>query len=90
LRPRQTNNKPVWMTREVLRAVRRKRRLWKKARCGGEDLARYRAAEKDKARRIRNAKRTFEKKLAKEKNNNSRPFYSYLKGRTKNRATVEP
>ncbi len=89
LLPRRTNNKPVWMTREVLRAVRQKRQLWKKARCGAEDMARYRTAEKDTARRIRNAERSFETKLAKEKNN-SRPFYSYLKGRTKNRATVGP
>jgi hypothetical protein len=57
LLPRRTNNKPVWMTREVLRAVRRKRQLWKKARCGAEDKARYRTAEKDTARRIRNAER---------------------------------
>jgi hypothetical protein len=46
--------------------------------------------QRGRPRNIRNAKRAFEKKLAKEKNNYSRPFYSDLKGRTKNRAAVGP
>ena len=29
LRLRRKNNKPVWMTRDILRALRRKRKLWK-------------------------------------------------------------
>ncbi len=90
IRPRRTPNRPVWVTREVLRAIRRKRRLWKKAKRGQKEMAKYIEAEKDTARQIRNAKRAFKKKLAKEKNNNSRPFYSYTKGRTKNRAAVGP
>ena len=36
---------------------------------------------------IRNAKRSLEKRLAKEKNN-KRPFYAYVKGKTKSRQTV--
>ncbi len=47
-------------------------------------------AEKKKTRRIRNGKSAFEKKTAKEKLNNSRLFYSYLKGKIKHRATVDP
>ena len=38
---------------------------------------------------IRNAKRNLEKKLASEKNN-KRPFYAYVKGKTKSRQTVGP
>jgi hypothetical protein len=31
IRLRRTPNKSVWMTREAIRAIRRKRRLWTKA-----------------------------------------------------------
>ncbi len=39
---------------------------------------------------IRSAKKKFEQKLATEKTNNSRPFYAYLKRKTRNRVTVGP
>ncbi len=89
-RPRRQPNKPVWMNREVLRAVRKKRRLWKKARCGTQEMSKYKEAVKDTARKIRNAKRNFEKKLSKEKPGSSRPFFSYVKGKTKSRVTIGP
>ena len=38
---------------------------------------------------IRNAKRNLEKRLANEKNN-KRPFYAYVKGKTKSCQTVGP
>jgi len=44
----------------------RKRKLWKRARCGPEELRKYREAEKKAENAVRNAKRNFEKKLAKE------------------------
>ncbi len=78
------------MNRDVLRAVRRKRRPRKKARCCPDETAKYRDAERDAARRIRNAKRNFEKILAKEKHGNSRPFFSYIKGKTKSKVTIGP
>jgi hypothetical protein len=36
---------------------------------------------------IRAAKRNFEKRLANEKSGNSRPFYAYVKKKTKSRST---
>jgi len=39
---------------------------------------------------IRNAKRSYERKLANECKDNSRPFYAYLKRKTKSRTSVEP
>jgi hypothetical protein len=90
MRPRRVPSKPVWITREVTKAIRKKRRLWKKARGGQEEMDKYREAEKQAVKKIRNAKRNFEKKLEKEKNGNSRPFYAYLKGRTKSRPTIGP
>ncbi len=55
-RPRRSPNKPVWINREVVRAVRKKRRLWKRARCGLEEMAKYREAEREATRKIGNAK----------------------------------
>ena len=39
---------------------------------------------------IRNAKRNLEKRLASEKNNNSKPFYSYVKKKTTVKAAIGP
>jgi hypothetical protein len=88
MKPRRIPHKPVWMTWEVTRAIRKKRRLWKRAKCGQEEMAKYRKAEKDATKMIRNAKRNFEKKLERENHGNSRPFYAYVKGKTKSRSTV--
>jgi hypothetical protein len=60
-------NKPVWLNRMVTRALRRKRRLWQRAGCRPEEMRKYKEAEKVAANAVRNAKRNFEKKLAKEK-----------------------
>jgi hypothetical protein len=90
VRPRRAPHKPVWLTREVTRALRRKKKLWKRARCGPEELQTYKEAEKHAANAVRNAKRRFEKRLAKEKNKNSKTFYASLKGKTKGRTAVGP
>jgi hypothetical protein len=37
---------------------------------------------------VRNAKRNFKKKFAREKSRNSKPFYAYLKVKTKGRTAV--
>jgi hypothetical protein len=42
-------------------------RQWKRARCGPEEMCKYKEAEKQAENAVRNAKRNFEKKLAKEK-----------------------
>jgi len=80
-----------WMTRDILREIRTKRRLWKKAKYGSkEDDEKYREAEKKTRNLIRNAKRNEEKKLAKEKQKNSKPFYSYIRRKTKSRTPIGP
>jgi len=78
-------NRPIWMTKEISSAMARKRRLWRKN--GQNDE--YREAEKKVRNLIRNAKRNFEKKLAKS-NGNSKPFYSYLKNKTQSRSGIGP
>jgi hypothetical protein len=50
----------------------------------------YREADKKVRNLIRNAKRRFEKKLATGKGGNNRPFFSYIKKKTKSRSSVGP
>ena len=88
-RPRRAGNKPAWMTRDIIRALRRKRRVWRKEQFRAT-TAEYKEAEKKVKNLIRNAKRSYEKKLAQECKNNSRPFYAYLKRKTKSKTSVGP
>jgi hypothetical protein len=81
--------RPVWMTKEVMAAIRRKKRLWKKTK-GKTVTPEYREADKRAKNLIRKAKRRFEKRLADGKGGNSRPFFSYIKRKTKSRVTVGP
>jgi hypothetical protein len=90
--PRRTVRKrarPAWMTQQILAAIRRKRRLWAKAK-KGRDVEEYVACEKEVKRMIPNAKRSFEKRLAGENGGDSRPFYSYIKQRTKSKPGIGP
>ena len=77
------------MTGDILRELRKKRRLWKRAKYG-QNKDEYLAAEKKVKNLIRNAKRNLEKRLASEKNNNSKPFYSYVKKKTTVKAAIGP
>jgi len=88
-KPKRNGRRSVWMTREILRALRRKRRIWRKE-ITSNTSEEYREAERKVKNLIRNAKRNFEKKIAKESKGNSRPFYSYLKRRTKSKVSVSP
>lgn len=85
----RTGGRAAWMSREIMAAVRRKKRLWRKAKSGScmED---YREADKLVKNLIRSAKRGFEKKLANANGGSSRPFYSYVKRRTKSKPAIGP
>ena len=77
------------MSGEVLREVRRKRRLWKKAR-NGLGREEYDLAAKRVKNLIRNAKRSLEKKLATDKYQNSKPFFNNVKKKTSSKVAVGP
>ena len=81
--------KTDWMTSDVLRELRKKRRLWKKAKNGGS-MEEYELAAKKVKNLIRSAKRSMEKKLANKKDGNKKPFYNYVKRKTKSRAGIGP
>jgi hypothetical protein len=55
-RRRRNHNRPPWLTREVLRAIRKKKRLWREAK-QGQKKEEYKQAEKHVRNMIRNAKR---------------------------------
>ena len=89
---RRINNRPIWMTRNIMRIIRKKRRLWrvyKQTKDYREYLA-YKKVENTVQRSVRQAKRKFERNLAKEVKKSPKAFYSYLKTKTANKETVGP
>ena len=91
-RRRRNQNRPAWLTKEILCAIRRKKRLWTKAK-HGEDKEDYEKEEKRVRKMIRNAKRKHEKKLADgggKDGTAKRQFYAYVKQRTKTRPSIGP
>jgi hypothetical protein len=88
----RTKLKNPWMTREILRLIRKKRKVWKKAKYSSlpEDMAEYKRIEKEVSNKIRNAKRKLEKDLVSGPDKNNRNFARYVKTKTKSRTTIGP
>jgi hypothetical protein len=63
-RRRTNHNKPPWLSRDILRAIRRKKRLWRQDK-QGQNVQEYKNTEKSMKNMIRNAKRKFERDIAK-------------------------
>jgi hypothetical protein len=92
LRRRRNHNRPPWLNREILRAIRRKKKLWRAAK-QGQRVDEYKAAEKEVRNRIRNAKRKFERDIARgcgSEQSNKKRFFAYVKQKTKSRAGIGP
>jgi hypothetical protein len=94
---RRVSSRPLWMTRNVMRLIRKKKRAWRwytSSEYSRRDYQEYQAYKKvqDEVRKaVKNAKKNFEKKLAKDaRKNNTKPFYSYMKKKTSNRVGVGP
>jgi hypothetical protein len=83
--PRRTD----WMSTEILQLIRKKRRLWKKAKYG-QATDEYEATSRDLKNKIRASKRKMEKKLATVDSRNKKPFYNYVKNKTKTCESVGP
>jgi hypothetical protein len=86
-RPRN-NNRPAWLSQEILREIRRKKRLWKQ--CNRKATDEYKEVEKRVKNLIRNAKRKFEKKLSEGNGGNKRPFFAYVREKTQSRPSIGP
>ena len=80
------------MNKNVLRLIRKKRRLWRwYTREGGRDFESFQAyknVQKEVQKAVKNAKKNFERKIAKDKN--KKAFFSYMKKKTSNHISVGP
>ena len=93
LSTQRSADKPKWLTREIIKLLRQKKRAWKMAQAYRTELnmVRYKMVEKEVANKIRNAKRNLEKKLANAKGGNStKIFAGYIKSKTKAKTGVGP
>ena len=84
------------MTRNVLRLIRKKRRVWRWYSTSNysskdyEEFKAYRKIQDQVKKAVRLAKRNFERKLAKDAKKNPKAFYSYMKRKTSNSVAVGP
>jgi hypothetical protein len=91
-RRRRNHNKPPWLSREILRQIRKKKRKWRLAK-QGQNVEEYKEEERKLRNMIRNAKRNFERKIARgcgSEQANKRRFFSYIKQKTKTRTGIGP
>ena len=67
LKTRRVSNKPLWMNQNIMRLIRKKRRLWKwyKTTKDHAEYQAYLAVQRSVSKTIRAAKKKFERKLAK-------------------------
>ena len=91
---RRRSNRPPWLSKNILRLIRKKRWLceWY-TREGSKDyesFIQYKKVQKEVSRSIKVAKRNFERNLARNRKANSKAFYSHIKKITANRVTVGP
>jgi hypothetical protein len=84
--------KPRWLSREIVRIIRKKKHCWKifKNEGGAENKKRYEEAAKTAKKAIARAKKHVEKCIAYSKDDNNKQFNSYIKSKTKSRAPIGP
>ena len=83
---------PLWMNRNLLRLIRKKRRSYKRYKETKEhsELVSYKKIEKQVQKDIRTAKRNLEKEeISRSKNDNKR-FNSYIRSKLSNKTTIGP
>ena len=93
---RRKGTRPLWMTRNVMRLIRKKRRVWRwytsssYSRKDCEEFQAYKKVQDQVKKAVRLAKRNFERKLAKDAKKNPKAFYGYMKKKVSNRVSVGP
>ena len=93
---RRAGTRPLWMTQNIMRMIRRKRRLWRAYsreeyyRQDYSDYLAYQEVQREIRKEIKKTKRKLEKGLAKKARKDPKRFYSYLKSKTCNRVSVGP
>ena len=85
-------NRPLWLTRDVLSAIRKKRKLWRCYKLSGlnHDFLKFKEQEVFTKGLIREAKLNFEVKLARNVKSNPKAFYSYVRSKQSSKDVVGP
>ena len=88
----KSRNQPPWMTKSLLRQVRKKRRLWKNYKKYGnpETHEKYKKIENEVKNSIRREKKDYERKIANSSKSNPKMFYSYISKKKCNKVAVGP
>ena len=83
---------PKWLTREIVKLTRKKKRYWRTymQHYSIENRDEYEKISKELIKKVRNAKRGEEKRLANSNDNNGRKFAAYIKSKTKTLTTIGP
>ena len=81
---RKNINKPLWMTSEVLITVKKKNRAYKRYRKNktAYNKQAYLTIKSQAAKQIKEAKKQFEQKIAKESAENPKAFWKYVRSKT--------
>ena len=93
---RRTSSKPIWMNKNIMRLIRKKRRAWRNYstheyyRGDYQSWQAYKKVQDDVKKAVRLAKRKLERSLAKNAKKNPKAFYSYLKKKVSNQVSVGP
>jgi hypothetical protein len=86
------SGKQRWVTQEIIRLIRMKKRRWREFRLYQTNEARlaYEVVEKELKKKIRKAKRKKEKELVSCEDRNGKKFTNYIKSKTKVRTGIGP
>ena len=89
---RRSSTKPLWMKPNIIRKIRKKRRVWRWYQSTKEYIAwqAYKKIQQEVSKAVKNAKKSFERKLAKNSKKNPRAFWAHINKSTKSRPTVGP
>ena len=84
------SEKKVWMTREIVRQIRKKKHLYRNYRLTREPqtYARYKELEAHVKQLIRESVHCFEQKLGENIKHDSKSFYKYVKSKQQVRDSI--
>lgn len=89
---RNTKSKKLWITREVINIVRKKKRLWRKFKVTRElsTYIKYKDAELHVKRLLKDSVKKFEKKIASNIKVDPKSFYKYVKSKRQVKDNIGP
>ena len=89
---RRASNKTPWCNNETKRIVKIKQKKYRtmKETQSKEDIQEFKKSQKQAKKLVRNARKKYEKNLAKNFKNNPKAFYSYISKNTKTKTSIGP